>query len=156
MQPNACYVKGPLGILQVVHENGSIVETHWVARAGADSGPAALNARIRKALTAYWRGDHKALDALPVSLDARTPFQRRVLNTLRKVPAGRIVTYGELAKKAGFPGAARAVGSAMRANPVAVIVPCHRVVRGDGSLGNYSGLGGTNLKRSLLQFEKAL
>lgn len=66
-----------------------------------------------------------------------TPFRRAVYRALLTVPPGETVSYGELAAMAGYPGAARAVGSAMAANPLALVVPCHRVVRSDGSLGRY-------------------
>ncbi len=80
-----------------------------------------------------------------------TPFQRKVYAALRKVPAGTTVTYGELARRAGFPGAARAVGSAMRKNRLPIVIPCHRVVPVSGGLGEYSG--GKKWKRWLLEHE---
>lgn len=80
-----------------------------------------------------------------------THFQVRVWRALLRVPPGATVTYGELAEAAGSPGAARAVGSAMAANPIAVLVPCHRVVRGGGGLGGYRW--GGDRKRALLDWE---
>lgn len=81
-----------------------------------------------------WSGP-EALDQVEVL--ETTPFRRAVYRALLTVPAGETVSYGELAAMAGYPGAARAVGSAMAANPLALVVPCHRVVRSDGSLGHY-------------------
>jgi methylated-DNA-[protein]-cysteine S-methyltransferase len=84
--------------------------------------------------------------------EASAPFRRRVLETLQDdVGFGETVTYGELAARAGRPGAARAVGSAMANNPLPVVVPCHRVVGAGGSLGGYGG--GLDLKRALLALE---
>ena len=79
-------------------------------------------------------------------------FRGRVLRACARIPAGRVMTYGELARVAGSPGAARAVGSAMAANPVPVIIPCHRVVRADGTLGAYSA-GGAAAKARMLRAE---
>jgi len=81
-----------------------------------------------------------------------TPFQKKVFSTLRKVPAGRVITYGELAKRAGYAGAARAVGTAMKKNRLPIVIPCHRVISSDGSLGQYSA--GIKWKRHLLKYEE--
>ena len=78
-------------------------------------------------------------------------FGRKVLSTLMDVKRGSTVSYGELAGKAGFPGAARAVGSVLASNPFPLIIPCHRVVRADGSPGSYQG--GTVMKKYLLEAE---
>lgn len=78
-------------------------------------------------------------------------FQRRVLLTERKVPYGRVTTYGRLAEKIGAPRAARAVGTALARNPFPLVIPCHRTIRSDGSLGGYGG--GIELKRVLLELE---
>ena len=87
--------------------------------------------------------------ALPLAFQGTT-FQEAVWTALRGVPAGEVVTYGELARRAGYPRAARAVGSAMRANPLPLLIPCHRVVASDG-IGGYGG--GLELKRALLAAE---
>lgn len=80
-----------------------------------------------------------------------TPFERAVWEVLRDIPRGETRCYGEVASRAGSPGAARAVGRACARNPVPIIVPCHRVVRADGSIGGYSG--GVDIKRELLKIE---
>ncbi|OGI65289.1 6-O-methylguanine DNA methyltransferase [Candidatus Nomurabacteria bacterium RIFCSPLOWO2_01_FULL_39_18] len=85
-----------------------------------------------------------------------TAFQKKVWREICKIPKGKTITYQELAKKIGKPKAVRAVGNAVGANPLAVIIPCHRVVRSDGSLGGYSGKGGMRTKRILLKKEGAL
>lgn len=79
-----------------------------------------------------------------------TPFQKRVWKALLEIPKGQVRTYSWIAKKIGKPQASRAVGSAIGKNPFAPQVPCHRVVRADGRLGNYSGVGGSRRKKELL------
>lgn len=92
---------------------------------------------------------------MDAALDVQgTPFQRRVWRALREVPAGETVSYAELARRIGTPGAARAVAQACAANPLAVAIPCHRVVRSDGSLSGYRW--GVERKRTLLQREGVL
>ena len=84
-----------------------------------------------------------------------SPFEQAVLAACRAIPRGEVRTYADLAAAVGRPGAARAVGNAMRRNPVPLLVPCHRVVRRDGTIGQYS-MGGPEMKRRLLQLEGAL
>lgn len=81
-------------------------------------------------------------------------FHQKVWQACLEIPKGQTRTYGWIAQKIGVPGAARAVGAALSKNPFAPIVPCHRVVRSDGKLGGYSGRGGINAKRKLLEEEK--
>lgn len=96
------------------------------------------------------------LRAIPVDFGALPPFHRRTLELLRDVPPGRPTTYGELARRLGEPGASRAVGGAMAANPMPIVVPCHRVLQSGGGLGNYSGMGGPATKAKLLALESVL
>lgn len=104
-------------------------------------------------LDAYFAGRLEALDTIPVAPDG-TEFQRRVWGALREVRAGRTVSYGELARRLGDAGGVRAVGAANGANPIAVVIPCHRVIGADGSLVGYGG--GLERKRWLLAHEGAL
>lgn len=91
-----------------------------------------------------------------VDLRALGEFQRNVLTLLReRVPPGRVVTYGELARLAGKPDASRAVGAAMARNPVPLVVPCHRVIGAGRNVTSYSGEGGWATKRALLRIERA-
>lgn len=113
---------------------------------------AALDA-VRRELDRYFRGRSFTFGT-KVDLSDVTPFQRRVLAETAKVPAGRYTTYTQVAARAGRPAAARAAGNALHANPVPIIVPCHRVLRGDGSLGGYGG--GLPAKEWLLRHEGAL
>jgi methylated-DNA-[protein]-cysteine S-methyltransferase len=88
-----------------------------------------------------------------VELHAAGKFELRCLKAASKIPYGGVRTYGWVAAKAGSPKAARAAGNAMMRNPIPLIIPCHRVVRGDGRTGNYSG-GGPGAKRMLLDLER--
>jgi DNA-3-methyladenine glycosylase II len=98
-------------------------------------------------------GKKDDLRDIPVDLTSVSEFSRKVLRALRRVGPGKVVTYGQLAAKAGKPGAARAIGRIMGANPVPVIVPCHRCMGADGSLTGFSAAGGTSLKARLLFIE---
>jgi O-6-methylguanine DNA methyltransferase len=108
--------------------------------------PSAWGRHIPDAMEAGTPGE------LPVDLRSRTPFQARVLRIAASIPKGEVRPYGWLAREAERPGAARAVGSTMARNPVPLIIPCHRVVRSDGHLGEYS-LGGAHNKWELLTHE---
>ena len=104
----------------------------------------------RAAIEAYLDGKLRELE-LPVDLEHQSTFQRKVWQVLRTIPYGRVRSYGWVARKLGRPRAARAVGTACGANPLPLIVPCHRVVAGDGSLGGFSG--GLPTKKRLLRLE---
>ena len=101
-------------------------------------------------LRAYFGGELEVIDALDVEMNG-TPFQRRVWEALRAIPAGTTTSYADLARAIGAPTAVRAVGAANGANPVAVIVPCHRVIGASGALTGYGG--GLDRKRWLLAHE---
>jgi len=104
------------------------------------------------ALAAYMHGDFAALDPLEVAT-AGTPFQQKVWRALRTIPVGTTASYGEIAMRIGHPTAVRAVGLANGANPIGIVVPCHRVIGADGSLTGYGG--GLDRKRWLLRHEAA-
>ena len=95
----------------------------------------------------------KPLTSPEVDISSGTQFQQDIWKTLQTIELGETITYGELAAKAGHNKASRAVGSAMASNPICLIIPCHRVVQSDGKLGNYSGHGGQETKRWLLDHE---
>ncbi len=102
------------------------------------------------------RGGGDELSSIPLDLSGLGSFYRRVYELARAIPAGETVTYGELAARAGEPGAARAVGQAMARNPFPLIVPCHRVMAAHGGAGGFSARGGVATKFRLLRIEGAL
>jgi len=128
-------------------------------------GPAAHDVRfsqgylqeVQRQIIAYFEG--QAIDFSvepPLHLDNASPFGRKVLAACRAIPVGTTMTYSDLARQVGCPAAARAVGSVMAANPVPLIVPCHRVLRTDGGLGGFSAPGGTVVKQKMLEHEQSL
>jgi methylated-DNA-[protein]-cysteine S-methyltransferase len=106
---------------------------------------------IRTPLEAYFEGDLMAIDRIKVQTHG-TPFQQQVWAALRKIPAGKTKSYGDLARQIGRPNACRAVGLANGSNPVGIVVPCHRVIGANGSLTGYGG--GIDRKRWLLAHEQ--
>ena len=106
---------------------------------------------LSETITRYFAGELDAIDRIPVETGG-TAFQREVWGALREIPCGTTTSYGALAKRIGHPAAVRAVGTANGANPVAVVLPCHRVIGSNGSLTGYGG--GIERKRWLLDHEK--
>lgn len=105
---------------------------------------------VSRTIARYFEGDLGAIDEIPVQMGG-TAFQRSVWGALRRIPCGTTVSYGTLAQTIGRPKAVRAVGAANGANPVGVVVPCHRVIGADGSLTGYGG--GIERKTWLLRHE---
>jgi methylated-DNA-[protein]-cysteine S-methyltransferase len=157
----------PIGELAVIaDEAGRLRAVDWTdhdARTrrllrlhyGADGfslTPAANPAGLSAAIDAYFAGDLKAIDNLPVAT-AGTEFQRAVWRALRQIPCGETLSYGALARRIGRAAAVRAVGHANGSNPVSIVVPCHRVIGSDRSLTGYGG--GIERKRWLLAHEQS-
>ncbi len=107
---------------------------------------------IKKQLAEYFNGKRDSFDA-DLDIDYLTPFKLKALKTATRIPFGSVITYGELARKAGSPKAARAAGQAMATNPIPIVIPCHRIVGSDGHLTGYSGGDGIEIKKRLLRFE---
>jgi len=154
-------VPSPIGIFRLAYQ-GSVVRVIDLLEPGTPQTGVPAGAVRRKPpfragtaparLREYFRDGRAPLD-LEVAPESSSEFDRKVWESLRKVPAGRTVSYGELARRAGYPGAARAVGGAMARNPIPIVIPCHRVVGEDGSMQGY-GLGLWR-KRWLLDHEGA-
>ena len=108
---------------------------------------------VRRQLDEYFDRSRTHFD-LPVDLSPTAPFARQILKRLARVPHGQVTTYGALARAAGRPRAARAVGTVMNRNPIPIVLPCHRVIGANGSLVGYGG--GLDRKRLLLELEGAL
>jgi methylated-DNA-[protein]-cysteine S-methyltransferase len=107
------------------------------------------------AIVALTSGEARDLTSVRVDLDGIGDFERRVYDAARAIAPGETATYGEIARRIGEPGAAQAVGRALGRNPVAIIVPCHRVLAADGKTGGFSAHGGIDTKLKLLSIEKA-
>lgn len=156
---------GPVGLawtprgvcrLEIGAADAAATETALAAKCpGLEAAlrPPAPVAAVVKRVRAVVGGAEDDLRDVPVDATGAPAFARAVWNRLRKVPRGQVITYGDLAKACGSPGAARAVGRIMGANPVPVIVPCHRCVGADGSLTGFSAAGGLALKARLLHDE---
>ena len=112
---------------------------------------AAAPKSLKSALGAYFDGDLTSLDTIACATTAGTEFQHTVWAALRNIPAGTTLSYGALAQRIGKPAAVRAVGLANGANPIGLVVPCHRVIGANGSLTGYGG--GIERKRWLLRHE---
>ena len=144
----------PLGELLLVAEGGALVKAHF-APFEQPQGPSAPDEPVLveacRQLAEHFSGDRTDFD-LPLSPPG-TPFQRRVWEELRRIPYGTTATYGELAARLGDPKAVRAVGLANGRNPIAVVVPCHRVIGSDGKLRGYAA--GVERKQRLLALEDA-
>jgi methylated-DNA-[protein]-cysteine S-methyltransferase len=158
-------VSSPIGDLTIVAHAGRVCLLHFGANDAsvcrslargypgvpvfADRDPAGA----ATALARYFDGDLAALDEIEVELNG-TPFQQRVWKALRAIRPGTTCSYGDLARRIHAESAIRAVGAANGANPVALVVPCHRVIGSDGSLTGYGG--GLHIKRWLLRHEGVL
>jgi methylated-DNA-[protein]-cysteine S-methyltransferase len=115
--------------------------------------PASNPNGLTDAFRRYFAGELRAIDSLPVQ-SAGTPFQREVWRALRTIPCGTTISYRKLAEQISRPAAVRAVGLANGANPISIVVPCHRVIGSDGKLTGYGG--GLDRKRWLLDHEKCV
>ena len=145
--------EGPKGVVSVELRPDSLAALR--ERLERRYGAAALVREVRSVpacgeLREYLSGRRQSFTAR-LDLSGLSVFERRVLETLRKVPFGSVVSYGALARRAGSPGAARAVGGTMRKNVLPIFIPCHRVTAADGTIGGFSG--GLEKKRWLLRLE---
>ena len=145
----------PLGPLGLAASSRGLVEVSLdgrVAPRGAEADPAAraILDDAQSQLGEYFAGRRREFD-VPFDVDLGDGFRGRALAALSGVPFGETVTYGGLAELAGFPKAARAAGTACSTNPLAMFIPCHRVVPASGGIGKYGG--GESMKRALLELE---
>jgi methylated-DNA-[protein]-cysteine S-methyltransferase len=153
----------PVGELLVAATDHGVCRISYEPDATVDDLASSLGARIlrvpgrldpvRRQLDEYFQGRRRTFE-LETDLRPLPNFHRLVLDELARVPYGDVTTYGKLAGRIGRPRAARAVGGALNRNPVAIVLPCHRVVGASGSLVGYAG--GLDRKRALLELEGAL
>ena len=136
----------PVGAIRIDEEDGQIIRLSWHDH--AEGTPTALLEDARRQLEAYFRGDLKLFD-LPLAPKGN-PFQQTVFAAMSEIPYGETRTYGSIADELGTFG--QPVGQACGANPIPIIIPCHRVLSATG-LGGYSGAGGLDTKITLLKLE---
>ena len=106
-------------------------------------------------IVALLRGEAHNLSAIALDMEGVPEFHRRVYDAARTIPPGKTLSYGEIARQVGAPGAARAVGQALGRNPFPIVVPCHRVLAAGGKIGGFSAQGGVEAKRRMLAIEGA-
>ena len=159
MQLAAISIDTPLGRYALIASDAGLVSAKPADGAPVPPASALVRSaagrmldRARAAYASYFAGSATELEALPLDPHG-SEFQRRVWRALRGIPLGATASYGEIARRVGRPGAARAVGDANRRNPIAIAIPCHRVIGGDGRLVGYAG--GLERKRWLLAHEVA-
>ena len=111
------------------------------------------NKPLEKALTGYFEAKKVDFSRFSVYFNGISDFRKKVYKALRSTKRGDMISYRELSKRIGSPGAARAVGTAMAKNPVPLIIPCHRVVRSNGEIGKFTSPGGAGLKRTMQDIE---
>lgn len=160
-----CLVSTPQGVFGFVARDEKLVASYLpdmrtrVRQRLAEYFPDAcedkqLLPNFQREVVAYYRGEVVRF-SVRIDLADFPPFHRLVLEQCRKIPFGKTASYGDLARAAGRAGAARAVGSAMARNPMPLVVPCHRVLRADGSIGGFSSPRGVLQKEAMLRFEAA-
>jgi methylated-DNA-[protein]-cysteine S-methyltransferase len=143
-------IDSPLGSLTLTSSARGLVSVHFGLNMPSDGTiDDAANLETIEQLREYFDGRRTQFE-LPLDVSG-TPFQLAVWSELRKIPYGSTCSYIDIARSLGKPGAARAVGMANHENPIAIIIPCHRVVGSDGSLTGYAG--GLHLKKKLLSIE---
>jgi len=156
----------PLGSLLLIEGNEGLLAATFLdgaeARSTAEQFAATLSARaaeqpsalaaLSEQIGAYFAGS-PAQFSFAIDWTQFEPFQRSVLQRCATIEYGDRISYGELAEEIGAPRAARAVGNALRSNPITIVIPCHRVVRSDGSLGGYGGEDREQRKATLLELE---
>jgi len=147
-----CFLETPAGYLRIRADESAIVEVVFQDTAGIpDPVLTPLLQKAKQELNAYFAGKRQSFD-LPLR-PAGTRFQQQVWQVLQTIPYGATISYQQEAEAAGSPHACRAVGGANGANPIVILIPCHRVVRKDGRLGGYSA--GLKRKAFLLDLEQA-
>jgi methylated-DNA-[protein]-cysteine S-methyltransferase len=149
------YLDTPIGIIRLVASEQGLHAIAWDEGAITDREPDNPYLLLaRQELKKYFAGELRTF-TVPIDFTRWQGFTAQVYMALRAVPYGETVTYGELARRAGQPAAARAVGGIMARNPLPIILPCHRVIAANGALTGYSGGAGIATKSFLLHHEKA-
>ena len=123
--------------------------------AAGEAAPPPEVQRAIDSIVGLLRGEDSDLSGIALDMDGVPEFHRRVYEAARAIPPGNTLSYGDIAKRVGAPGAARAVGQALGRNPFPIVVPCHRVLAAGGKIGGFSAQGGITTKRRMLSIEGA-
>jgi methylated-DNA-[protein]-cysteine S-methyltransferase len=113
------------------------------------------NKPLENAILSYFEANNVDFSQFSVQFEGISEFRKKVYKALRRIKRGELISYRELSIRIGSPGAARAVGTAMARNPVPLIIPCHRVIRSDGEIGEFTSPGGTGLKCIMQNIESS-
>lgn len=143
------FAESPVGLLEITSENGFLTGIHPAERAAGDIRRDDITEETKRQLCEYFSGIRKNFD-LPIRF-CGTDFQRAVWEALTRIPFGETRSYGEIAEKIGNPKACRAAGNAIGKNPLLIVIPCHRVISGNGGIGGFSA--DMNIKKYLLKLE---
>ncbi|MFQ5431508.1 MAG: methylated-DNA--[protein]-cysteine S-methyltransferase [Nitrospinota bacterium] len=159
MNRYAAVFKTSLGWAAVIHNEKEEVERLFLPTT-RQKATAYIKGLTKKRLPAvesrvrdYFDGKRVSFASVALCQNGNTSFEKSVYKALRKIPYGTVISYSDLAAKAGSKGAARAAGTAMSKNRLPLIIPCHRVIRSDGSVGKFTSDGGAPLKRKMLSLE---
>lgn len=127
---------------------------HRFPAAGESAPPPEVQRAVDR-IVALLRGEESDLSMVALDMEGVPEFHRRVYEAARTIPPGKTLSYGDIARRVGAPGAARAVGQALGRNPFPIVVPCHRVLAAGGKIGGFSAQGGVATKRRMLAIEGA-
>ena len=136
------------------YKKNNQLQNHITGKFGNDLTKMSSTGELIEKINLFLSGKKTSFGGCKMDWSSLTPFQGKVLRAAMKIPYGTVSTYGNLSKTIGHPNSARAVGNALSKNPFPLIVPCHRIVRGDGKVGGFSAGGGKKLKEKLLRMER--
>lgn len=152
------FAASPKGVIKVTlparSERAALRNLHLASSDNSPPNPLPCLKSVRKMLSAYFEGEPVDFHAIPLDRSKASRFQLIVWKITARIPYGKTISYAELARRAGSPSAARAVGQCMARNPFPILIPCHRVIGSSGSLRGFGG--GLRMKRALLKMEGAL
>jgi methylated-DNA-[protein]-cysteine S-methyltransferase len=149
------YIKSPVGWIRFDENKGRLASLQFVdsvPRSSSTKTP--LERKVKKWLEYFFQGSDQNFPWEWLDVSSGTPFRQKVWKQLWQIPFGEVRSYSEIAKKIGKPKAARAIGQANHHNPLPLVIPCHRVIAANGSLGGYAC--GLKMKKRLLKHEKVV
>ena len=151
---NIAYQHTPIGLIEITEEDGKLILIRFIKFKKHVEDASMVLQETKWQIDAYFEGKRKSFN-LPLHFDC-SPLQKKIYKTLLNVPYASTLSYSELGALVNDKNISRSVGTAMAKNPFPIIVPCHRVLKNDGSLGNYSGAEGAKTKQWLIDHEKAI